>query len=200
MKYYQAVSVNKSFVWDDIYPLNDFTSPWRDKKKSILIFKACYDHAFFYFQFEVACPTPLFLQVNNNREEVLQSERVELFFRSDSSMIPYCCLEIDVLGRVFDHKADHYRRFDYDWRWPSSINITSRMSESGYTIDGKLKLSDLNNLGLIKDNAIQVGLFRAHCEKIKSGIATFEWVTWVDPKKHKPDFHIPEVFGIIELA
>ena len=115
-------------------------------------------------------------------------------------MSPYYCLEIDPYGRVLDYKAILYRKFDRNWQWPESLSIESKINDKNYTVEGKISLSILNQLDLINNNNIQIGLFRGHCTNLVGNAATLKWISWVDSKTPEPDFHVPSAFGILKLC
>lgn len=194
------VKKEKKFINREFIPkLNNFSSASTNEPIQDVCFQAFHDNSSIFFRFSVICPNPKIYVENNNKMEVLNSERVEIFFRLDSKMTPYYCLEIDASGRVLDYKSVYYRERDFEWKWPDSLEIEAKTNNNGYSIQGKFKISTLKKLDLIKHNEIQIGLFRGHCTEIIDSKASFEWITWINPKKEKPDFHIPEVFGLFVL-
>lgn len=199
MKQYSIHKVNNFETWDIIKGTKDFSCASTNESLPETVFRAFYDDNFLHFQFVAFGNNPLVFVDKNAKSEVLQSERVELFFRSDKKMTPYFCLEIDANARIFDYKADYYRNFDYNWKWPEKLNINSQIIEKYYIIEGKLNLQTLKDMNLLKNNKIQIGIFRAHCAEIKENIASFTWISWIDAKTLKPDFHIKSVFGLLKL-
>jgi hypothetical protein len=185
--------------WNQIVKLTDFCYPWRDEKVPLTEFRAYYDDTYLHFLFVSSGSKPLVYVNNNNKMEVIHSERVEMFFRSDESMKPYYCLEIDPYGRILDYRANFYREFDRNWFWPESLFIQSKISDKTYSVQGKISLFILDKLGLLKNNEIQIGLFRGHCTELKGDIASIKWISWVDPKTKHPDFHVPSAFGLFIL-
>jgi len=52
---------------------------------------------------------------------------------------------------------------------------------------------------LINENRIETGIFRGQ-KKINQGIdEAFRWISWVGQNSVKPDFHVPDVFGVLLL-
>jgi hypothetical protein len=131
--------------------------------------------------------------------EVVHSERIELFFRANEKMQPYYCLEIDPHGRILDYKAKLYREFDKSWQWPDSLSIKALIEDENYTVQGVISLLVLKQLGLINNGQIEIGLYRGHCTKLNGNNASIKWISWVDPKTKRPDFHVPSSFGILKL-
>lgn len=183
--------------WDEIETLNDFSSPWVNGIPPETLFKAYYDDSYLYFQFMGAGTKPLVYVTDNSKMEVNNSERVEIFFRINEKMQPYYCLEMDAHGRVMDFRAKFYKDFEFDWNWPEPLFIQSNITDEAYTVQGKFSLTALKQLGLLTDSQIQIGLFRGHCIALEGDNATFEWISWADPKTPEPDFHVPSAFGIL---
>ena len=126
----------------------------------------------------------------NHKLEVIHSERVEIFFRSDEKLNPYYCLEMDPNGRVLDYEATHYRNFNRDWQWPDDLEIQTKIESDKYILTGKIKLKTLEDLKLLQGNQIQAGLYRGHCSALEGKKATLKWISWVDSKTPEPDFHV----------
>jgi hypothetical protein len=185
--------------WSKTSELVDFSYPWDNEKSPETVFNAYYDDEFLFFRFKSFCVKPLIYIENNNKLEVIHSERVEIFFRINEKMSPYYCLEIDPIGRVLDYKAEFYRNFDRTWQWPSSLSINTFISEDNYEVTGKISLATLKNLNLINNNQIQIGLYRGHCIKLDGDKSIIKWISWIDSKSENPDFHIPSSFGILNF-
>jgi len=130
---------------------------------------------------------------------VLNSDRVEIFFRSDAKMSPYFCLEMDPVSRVLDYKAEFYRKFDYKWSWVGII-VRSEYTLNGYRVWGAITLKSLAGYNLINDNKIQAGLFRGKCICREPGKNEFKWISWIKPDSEKPDFHIESSFGELVMV
>ncbi len=185
--------------WDEVEYLKDFSCPWTNEDESKTLFQAYYDNENINFRFLVECVKPNIYIKNNNKLEVINSERVEIFFRKNDSMSSYYCLEIDPLSRVLDYKAKLYREFDRSWEWPDLLHIKSKITEKMYSIEGKISFFSLKELDLIKNNQIQIGLYRGNCIKLEDDKAKINWISWVDPKTEFPDFHVASSFGLLQL-
>ena len=133
--------------------------------------------------------------------EVVDSDRVEIFFRRDEQLDPYYCLELDPLSRVLDYKAGYYRQFDFEWHWPGlkDLVVNGMFSEPGYAVEGSATLASLSRLGLLQNNILEAGLFRGQCLKLPPE-PEFKWISWAKPESSTPDFHIPSAFGRIVLV
>ena len=186
--------------WSNSNLLTDLISPWREAPSNTT-FQALWDDHYFYFKFEVLEDNILIYREKDLEEEVVGSERVEIFFRQDEELNPYYCLEMDASGRVFDYKAAHYREFEREWSWPKDqLIVEASQSNGGYTVTGKISLESLEELGLLKDNKLQAGLFRGRCLQAGGGDATFHWISWVHPETEQPDFHVASSFGELVLV
>lgn len=199
MKQFLIPKLTTFISWDEITTLSDFSCRLEMEKLPATIFNAYYDQNHMHFRFVASGPKPLVFVEKNDKMEVIRSERVEIFFRSDEKMQPYYCLEIDPLGRVLDYKAKLHREFDRNWQWPEPLNIQTIIKAENYTVQGKISLSVLNKLDLIHNNQIQVGLFRAHCVQLEEKKASIKWINWVDPDIEALDFHVPSAFGILKF-
>jgi hypothetical protein len=199
MKIYRVPFLEKTEQWQVFPALTDFSFPWRAGSPPHTSFRAYHDKEFLFYQFEAMGTNPKVYVKNNHKMEVLPSERVEIFFRQDSKMEVYYCLEMDALGRVLDYQGGFYRLFNYEWNWPEPLFIRTEITEDRYFLSGSLKLTNLAEMGLLKNNKLEVGLFRAYCTALEGDKATLEWISWVNPETREPDFHVPEAFGLFVL-
>lgn len=182
--------------WKGANLLANFQYPWESVNPPKTHFKAVHNGKYLYFLFQVndsnihLAPT-----TGNDRMDALGSDRVELFFKKNDAMNPYYALEIDPTNRIFDSKGSHYRTFVEDWRFPRAhIDVASQIESSSYAVEGRISFSILEEYGLIQDDKIQTGVFRANYEG-----EGFKWISWIKPDSEKPDFHIPSAFGVFIL-
>ncbi len=187
-------------LWDEANVLADFCSPWDNTPIHKIEFRALYNTQFLYFNFKVYDTN---IYISNNAIEydgINNSDRVELFFRSNNQLNPYYCLEIDPTPRLMDFKARHYRDFDFSWNWPlQDIEIQSAVNKTYFTVTGKISLKSLRALNLLHNNKIEVGVFRAKYNKQPDNSYAATWISWVNPKTEEPDFHTPSAFGLFCL-
>ena len=190
-------------VWEEANINTDFYYPWDDAEAPKTIFRALYDDQYFYFRFDVEDENVLTFVDKNHKMEVVDSDRVEIFFRQNEALNSYYCLEMDAHGRVLDYKARYYRDFDFEWQWPGTSNLEVKALENanGYVVEGAIKLSSLEELGLLKNNVLQAGLYRGYCMSLPKGDkeADLRWISWIKPDSEQPDFHIPSSFGMLKL-
>ncbi|WP_218598827.1 sugar-binding protein [Polaribacter sp. NJDZ03] len=199
MKQFVIYKLKEGESRDDLTVLDDFFYPWEKETSPKTLFSAFYDDAYINFRFEAFGPKPKVFVATDNKLEVTKSERVEIFFRKNKEMTPYYCLEMDPNGRVLDYEANTYRKFNRKWMWPTSLCIKTVIKEDRYILEGKLSLSFLKEKEILKENQLEIGLYRGHCVELVNDIATIKWISWVDPKTEKPDFHVAESFGVLKL-
>lgn len=134
--------------------------------------------------------------------EVVDSDRVEIFFRTGSRLDPYYCIELDPLGRILDYKARYYRQFEYEWQWPGEkqLEVVAAYTADGYFVEGSISLSSLKEMDLLHHQVLETGLFRGECLRLPDPESAFNWISWVRPESQHPDFHIPSAFGRIKLV
>ncbi len=193
-----------SAVWQHANVLNDFRYPWDNGVAPRTTFRALHSSQDLHFLFDVADGHVHVERVSDHKTEVIDSSRVEIFFRADQQMMPYYCLEIDADGRNLDYIAHHYRQFDFTWSWPvHDIAIESRRTPDGYAVAITISKSSLRQLGLLKSSwdteFIEAGLFRAECTETTNAREHMRWISWISPEAAYPDFHIPSAFGVLVL-
>lgn len=195
---------SSSDAWQRANVLDDFRYPWDNGIAPRTTFRALHSSRYLHFLFDVVDEHIHVERVSNHKTEVIDSSRVEIFFRSDQRMQPYYCLEIDAAGRNLDYIAHHHRQFDFSWSWPEQeIAIESRQTVNGYAVAITISKSSLRQLGLLKSSSgkefIEAGLFRAECTTTTHARDHMRWISWIPPEAVSPDFHIPSAFGILEL-
>lgn len=187
-------------LWSKAITLTDFCSPWDDQLISKIEFKSLWNKDTFFFCFKVDDSEFHIDTTDNTKNSINNSDRVELFFRTNDSLNPYYCLEIDPTPRIMDFKAQPNKQFDLDWNWPSSeIDVKSSINENCFIVEGAISITSLRKLDLIKDDKIETGLYRAKYYKQNDGTYDPTWITWVNPNTESPNFHTPSSFGVLKL-
>jgi hypothetical protein len=142
--------------------------------------------------------TNIIAALRSTRErDVDGQDRIELFLWSGRSEESYACLEIGARGALHDYQARFYRKFDSSWTAPGLKYATS-LTPSGYRVEGEISRRGMEELGfrLEPGARIRAGLFRADFSSSKKDAEPL-WITWIDAKGPKPDFHVAESFGEI---
>lgn len=188
-------------LWKKGMELTDFSSPWDDAPVKKIAFKALWDDENLYCCFEVADAEVYIDTTDNTKSSINNSDRVELFFRSDSQLNPYYCLEMDPSPRLMDFKAKPNKEFDFNWNWPKNdISIKSYFHKGFFTVEIAISLSSLKQLGLLNDGTIETGIYRAKYNKQENASYQPTWITWVNPETETPNFHTPTSFGVLRLV
>lgn len=206
MKEYQVLLIDKNQIneieildpifWKKANCLTDFSSPWKNEAFSKIEFRALWDQENFYFNFRVFDAAVYIDQKDDSVDSICNSDRVELFFRKNSAINPYYCLEIDPSTRLLDFEARPNKVFDYEWKWSEEqIKLYASKDETSFTVAGKISIASLNELDLIHNNTIETGVYRAKFAKDTDGNYEPTWISWVNPETETPNFHIASSFG-----
>jgi hypothetical protein len=188
--------------WQKANSLTDFSYPWRKETPPKTEFKALYDEEWFYFLYRAEDPEIITKSdpTINQEMEVVNSDRVEIFFKKDDQMNPYYSLELNARGRILDTKGRHYRDIDFDWNWPEGhLIVEASMDENGYWVEGKISFESLRELDMLSDGFLRAGLYRGEYQTLADGKRETKWISWIKPDSETPDFHIPSSFGVLKL-
>lgn len=187
--------------WDKAFVLRDFSSPWHFEAVADIEFRALHDGENLFVSYKVTDSSLHIDSTDNSKNSVDNSDRVELFMRSNEHLDPYYCLEIDPLARVQDFKAWPNRQFDYLWDWPKQdISIKSHITATSFSVELMLTIDSLKRFNLIQnDGHIEAGIYRAEYNQQPNGAFEPTWITWVDPQTETPNFHIASSFGKLKL-
>ncbi|WP_299396890.1 sugar-binding protein [uncultured Gelidibacter sp.] len=188
-------------LWENAVVLTDFSSPWHFESVGDIEFRALHDGETLFVSYIVSDSHLHIDSSDNSKKSVDNSDRVELFLRSDKYLDPYYCLEIDPLARVQDFMARPNRQFDFTWDWPKdAIDIKSHMTEDYFCVEVALSMKTLKEFKLIQGDAtIEAGIYRAKYNQQKNGEFEPTWITWVDPQTETPEFHTASSFGKLQL-
>jgi len=188
--------------WKRAKKLCDFPYPWRTDKAPETVFKALYDETHFYFLYRAIDPEIIQKSKGLGETDVVQSDRVELFFKGATDEGPYYSLELDALGRILDTEGYFRKKVDFDWTWPTNgLEVQASIDETGYWVEGRISFASLRALGLYQDDGIlRTGLYRAEYVTQADGIIRPQWISWIHPDSATPNFHIPSSFGVLKLV
>ncbi|PSU43019.1 endoxylanase [Photobacterium frigidiphilum] len=193
-------------VWGNAQSLTDFSFPWRTDSAPATEFKALWDHDAIYFRY-VLEDQHLAIGTDPKRA-ILDSDRAEIFLAKDPQLTVYYTMEVDLKARVFSAKASYdlvkkkRATLDSSWNWQGLVTKAS-ITDNGYIVEGKLPITTITELGLWQDEAqseLLCALMRAEFTPLKDGNIDMGWMTWVDPKTTKPNFHNPDTFGSCKLV
>jgi len=187
-------------LWNRAEVLTNFISAWDDEPVKKIEFKSLWDSKNFYFCFRVYDGEVHIDKTDDTVESIGNSDRVELFFRTDTNLNPYYCFEIDPTPRIMDFIAYPNRNFDFDWSWPKNdVLVKSEINDNYFTVEGSISLESMRRFNLIKDQKIETGIFRAKYNEQNDGSFEPTWISWVNPNTKAPDFHTATAFGVLHL-
>ncbi|MCL6265456.1 sugar-binding protein [Flagellimonas myxillae] len=199
----ELIKFPSSQLWERAQVLQHFSQPWGDADCPKISFRALHNYEYLFLRYQVTNPKVLIFEGQGGKMDVVQSERVEIFLAQDPKLQTYYCLEIDPSERILDYTASFHRDFDYNWSWPKGhLFATAQIRPEDYQVDVRISKESLEQLGLIHQNRILAGIYLGHCEALPDencGQSTLNWLTWIDPKRKTPDFHVPATFGTLEL-
>lgn len=188
------------YLWKNAGVLTDFVSAWDDKKPEKIEFRALWDSENLFFCFTVYDSNVHIDKKDDSIESIGNSDRVELFFRTDASLNPYYCLEIDPASRIMDFMAYPNKNFDFNWNWSQKdLTVISHINNSHFIVEISISIASLNKLNLIKDYKIETGIFRAKYYLQENSTFVPTWISWVNPNTESPNFHTPTSFGVLNL-
>ncbi len=186
-------------AWERANIETAFSYPWEERPTPRTEFRALFDAHALYFTFRVEDDDIVLAEPFRSKEDVVYEDRVELFFALDEELAQYFCLEIDPLGRVLDYRASHYRKFDFAWSFPG-LEVVGIRTSDGYTVQGLIPWDAFQSLGFPPpdaNRAIKFGIYRADFRHTEGRKWSESWISWVDPRTAKPDFHVSESFGYL---
>lgn len=190
----------KSLNWNRAEVISNFLSPWDSKTIKKIEFKALWNYEKTFFRFKVYDSDVYIDFTDDTKNSINNSDRVELFFRSNENMRSYYCLEIDPMSRLMDFKAFPKKVFDFEWNWPpEEIEINSSIEKDYFIVEVAISLKSLKELKVLKNGKIETGIYRAKYHRDKNGNYEPSWITWIDPKTDAPNFHISSSFGLLKL-
>ncbi len=196
----QLTGDGQDVAWKAAIELTDFRLHWDADEPPATSFKALHDDLFLYLLYSAKDPFIQHKLKTLDTIPAVHSDRVEIFFKGINDTLPYYSLEMDCLGRLFDSQGRFGKYIDADWHWPTKdLEIKTQVFDDRYTLEARISKSSLNSFGLITDNKIHAGIYRADYITNDMGERSPHWISWVKPDSPKPNFHIPSSFGLIVL-
>jgi hypothetical protein len=201
MKRYAVRSAKDGVDWSRAVCLTDFRFPWETTAPAATEFRALHTEERLCFRFDCVEADLVLGHGATEKERVLGSSRVEIFMTPDLGLNPYFCLEMAPSGDAYGYRARTYRELDDDFQW-RGLELSSSIAGTRYTVEGSVPLATLRELGVLQPGARQLlaGVYRARFSHLPEGGVHRGWMSWLDPKTVKPDFHVPSSFGTFELG
>lgn len=179
--------------------LTDFAFAWEDRPSPRTEFRALWDNEHLHFRFDCVDDDLVLPDGPTAKDRVLASDRVEIFFAPDLSLKPYFCLEMSPRGDVLAYEAKFYREVNWEWRC-EGLQTDAQIQNNHYRVSGSIPLETLRRLGVLRGREMFAGLYRGEFHRNPDGSTHSGWMPWVNPRTERPDFHVPESFGVLELV
>jgi hypothetical protein len=132
------------------------------------------------------------------RDGLYKEDCVEIFLTPDPARPQhYYEIEVGPFGHWLDIEVDLERkkgRFNQAWSSALSVGTTRDAANKRVSIEIEIKSKDIA-ASLIQGARLPMGLFR-----MEGRSPNRNYLAWSPALSPKPKFHIPEAFGILELA
>lgn len=190
--------------WQAANVLTDFDFPWIKRTPPATEFRALWNDQSLYLRYDVTDTDVVLGDGANAMEQVIGSDRVEIFFSTGPDLKPYYGIEIDPRGEVLDYQARFHRELDFEWSC-DGLKVATSLNDAGYVVEASLPIATFKTLSCLhRDDGgdyLIAGLYRAEFSHGPSGGAIVEdWMSWIDPEVPMPNFHVPTSFGTIRLV
>ena len=188
-------------AWKNANVLTEFLCPWELEDLPATEFRALWSNTHLYVLYHVEDNQIIAPQRNLGEMDVVKSDRIEIFFKSADEKQPYYSLEMDALGRYLDSEGIFNKKIDIDWDWPKSdIILKASQNKEGYIVEGAISFESFRQLGVYQDDGIlNAGLYRGEYYHKDDYKISVKWISWVIGNTEKPNFHVPNSFGILKL-
>ena len=139
--------------------------------------------------------------------EIFKDERIAIYIAPNGPTKKYFCFEINHLGTLLDYSAKQKLTYNPSWnakniRIASMIDGTINTSNNrdiGVVIEIAIPLEDLTNQSPFVGEIWGLAIHRIN-HTLVANAKTRAHSTWRFSSSIKPDFHIPDAFGILEFA
>lgn len=185
-------------AWNAANVINGFIYPWKPEKAQPTTFRALYDDQFLYLAYQMVDDVIIAPDIVSDETDLIEQDRVEIYFAPDKMINDYYCIEMDVKGRKLDYRGKYHRQFDFSWEF-DDLKHKGIYTGDGYQVEAAISLEALDDLGVIKDNSFYGGVYRADFHYGQDSSVIHVYASWIDPKVEEPDFHIPATLGVFTL-
>jgi hypothetical protein len=198
-RYHVRSSASSILEWSHAETLANFIFPWENREAPKTEFRALWDETLLHFRFDCLDEDLVLPDGPTAKDRVIDSDRVEIFFAPDLSLKPYFCLEMSPRGDVLAYEARFYREMNWDWHC-EGLQLAAQIDNNHYTVSGSIPLDTLRQLKVLRSREMHAGIYRAEFHHMADGTVHSGWMPWVNPNTERPDFHVPDSFGVLELV
>jgi uncharacterized protein (DUF362 family) len=131
---------------------------------------------------------------STEREKLYEEDCVELFLGPDAAHREhYYEVELGPLGHFLDLEVDRAAKLNRA-AWSSQLNVRTSSDAARHTalIEARLSAPQLTS-ALVPGARLPLALYRIE------GKAPRQYLAWRPPRTAKPNFHVPEGFGALEV-
>ncbi len=132
--------------------------------------------------------------IATERAKLYEEDCVELFIAADATRPQhYYEVELGPLGHFFDLEIDRATKASRP-EWSSGLTIKTTSDSSRHTalIEARLSAPEIAS-ALVAGARLPLALYRME------GKASREYLAWRPPRTAKPNFHVPEGFGTLQV-
>ena len=132
--------------------------------------------------------------VNVEREGLYKEDCAEIFFTPDAAHPKhYYEIELGPFGHFFDIDVDR-EKGKQNTAWSSAPTIATRRDATAHTatIEALLAAPEIT-AALLPGARLPLGLYRIE------GLPARRYLAWSPPRTAKPNFHVPEAFGVLVI-
>ena len=185
--------------WNKAYKITQFMNPWNQQVNPSTVVELFYNGNDLYFFFQATDKDIVITEPYSNKMDVVNEDRVELFFSKDMDLSSYYGFEMDPEGRILDYQCTYYRKFNYNWTAGDGIRVKTHKTSTGYAVEGCIT-KDLLDFMTGDKLSFYWGAYRAEYSRGDNGKLIDEWQCIRNPKTKAPDFHLPSSFSKMILG
>ena len=167
-------------AWNSANVINGFIYPWKPEKAQPTTFRALHDGEYLYLAYQMVDDVIIAPDFVSDERDLIEQDRVEIYFAPDKMTSNYYCIEMDVKGRKLDYMGKYHRQFNFSWEF-DDIEHKGIYTGEGYQIEAAISLNALDDLGVIKNNAFSAGVYRADFHYDQDSSVVHVYASWLDP-------------------
>ncbi len=178
---------------DIVLHLSKLQAPWSDVIDSTEVLLIL-DNQHLEFYFKVIDSSRVIQHQEKLHQGIVHSDRVEIFI-ADPECSKFYGFEIDRIARLLSFETTFGEKPNLNWEPPSElINYKVKDTDHAYEVAGSIHLQTLEELKLLKNDELLIGIFRADYYD-QEDLRKVNWLTWKVPDSENANFHLPSAFG-----